>query len=73
MISEKNAPSLARRIRGNLALPWRRFRNRWREETYPAWMMFIPNPLPPERPTRKTRILLWRRARHTLCDENHPA
>ena len=38
--------SFARRLCDSLALMWRRIHGTWQSENYPAWMMYLPNPLP---------------------------
>ena len=46
-ITLKTSLSVARRRRESLALTWRRILGTWRSENYPAWMMSLPNPPPP--------------------------
>jgi hypothetical protein len=67
------APSVARRIRDNLALLRRWIRITWCGENYPAWKMYTPNPLPPGEPPRKPQTLLWCRIRSTWWSEKYPA
>jgi hypothetical protein len=43
---QNTARSVARRLHDSLALTWRRILGAWQSENYPAWMLFLPNPLP---------------------------
>ena len=43
---QNTSPSAARRLRDSLARLWHRLRDACQSDNYPAWMMYLPNPLP---------------------------
>jgi hypothetical protein len=45
-ITLKTSSSFARQLWSSLALTWRSVWGTWQSENYPAWMIFLPNPLP---------------------------
>ena len=69
---------LAWRLRDSLAPQWRRIRAAWQSDNYPAWMTYLPNPLPrdwkPIRPLQPaTTAANKRKARRTCPAFRRPA